>query len=50
MLHSLPCGALRQCEHHQLRRRESEQTLRASGEQRTLICYSPWGHKELDLT
>ena len=27
-----------------------EQTPRDSGGQRSLVCYSPWGHKELDMT
>ena len=27
-----------------------EQTPRDSEGQRTLVCYSPWGHKELDMT
>ena len=29
---------------------ESEQTLGDSEGQRSLVCYSPWGHKELDMT
>ena len=27
-----------------------EQTLGDSEGQRSLVCYSPWGHKELDTT
>ena len=29
---------------------EFEQTLGESGGQRSLLCYSQWGHKELDMT
>ena len=29
---------------------EFEQTLRDSEEQRSLVCYSPWSHKESDTT
>ena len=29
---------------------ELEQTLGDSEEQGSLVCYSPWGHKELDMT
>ena len=36
--------------HHQLNGHEFEQTLGDSGEQRSLACYSLWGHKELDMT
>ena len=36
--------------HHQLSGHEFEQTLEDRGEQRRLACYSPWGHKELDMT
>ena len=36
--------------HHQLNGHEFEQTLGDSEEQGTLECYSPWGHKELDMT
>ena len=36
--------------HHQLNRREFEQTLRDSGVQESLVCCSPWGSKELDTT
>ena len=36
--------------HHRLNCRESEQTL-GDGEGRgSLMCCSPWGHKELDTT
>ena len=37
-------------QHHQLSRRELEQTLGDSEEQGSLACCSPWGHKELDMT
>ena len=36
--------------HHQLNRREFEQTLGDSEGQISLVCYSSWGHKELDTT
>ena len=36
--------------HHRLNEHEFEQTLGDSEEQGTLECYSPWGHKELDMT
>ena len=36
--------------HHQLDGHEFEQTLGDSGEEGTLACCSPWGHKELDTT
>ena len=36
--------------HHQLDGRESEQALGNSGEQGSLVCYSPWGHKESNTT
>ena len=29
---------------------EFEQTLGDGGGQKSLACYSPWGHKELDMT
>ena len=32
--------------HHQLNGCESEQTPGDSEEQRSLACYSPWGHTE----
>ena len=37
-------------QHDQLNGPEREQILGDSGEQRSLACCSPWGHKELDLT
>ena len=36
--------------HHQLSGHEFEQTLRDSEGEGGLLCYSPWGHKELDMT
>ena len=36
--------------HHQLDGHEFEQTPGVSGGQRTLLGYSPWGHRELDPT
>jgi len=36
--------------HHQLYGHEFEQTVGDSGEQRSLACCSPWGHKESDMT
>ena len=36
--------------HHQLNGHEFEQTLGDSDGQRSLVCCSPWGHKELDTT
>ena len=36
--------------HHRLNGHELEQTLGDSGGQRSLECYSPWGHKESDTT
>ena len=36
--------------HHQLNRHESEQTPGESDGQGSLVCHSPWGHKELDVT
>ena len=36
--------------HHQLNGHEFEQTLEHSGAQRSLVCCSPWGSKELDPT
>ena len=36
--------------HHRLNVRESEQTLGDGGGQGSLVCCSPWGHKELDTT
>ena len=37
-------------QHHQLNRHEFEQTPGDSGRQRSLVSYSSWGHKELDMT
>ena len=36
--------------HHQLNGHEFEQTLGVGDEQESLVCYSPLGHKELDMT
>ena len=36
-------------EHHWLNGCEFEQTPGDSGGQRSLVCHSPWGHKELDM-
>ena len=36
--------------HHQLNRHEFEQALGDGEGQGSLACYSPWGHKELDMT
>ena len=36
--------------HHQLNGHESEQTQGDSEGQGSLVCYSPWGHKESDLS
>ena len=36
--------------HHQLNGHEFEQTPGDGGGQRSLVSYSPWGHKELDTT
>ena len=36
--------------HHQLKGRESEQTLGDSEGQGSLVCCSHWGHKALDTT
>ena len=36
--------------HHWLNGHESEQTLEAGDGQRSLVCCSPWGHKESDTT
>ena len=37
-------------EHHRLNGHEFEKTLRESGEQRSLVCYSPRGCKQLDMS
>ena len=36
--------------HHQLSGHEFEPTLGDSEGQRSLVCYSPWGGKESDMT
>ena len=36
--------------HHRLNGHEFEQTLEESGRQRSMVCCSPWGCKELDTT
>jgi len=36
-------------QHHQLNGHESEQTLRDNGGQRSLECFSQWGHKKSDM-
>ena len=36
--------------HHGLNGHEFEQALRVGDGQGSLVCYSPWGHKELDTT
>ena len=36
--------------HHRLNGHESEQTPGAGDGQGSLVCYSPWSHKELDTT
>ena len=36
--------------HHRLNGRESEQALGVGDGQGSLVCCSPWGHKELDTT
>ena len=36
--------------HHQLNGYEFEQALGDGEGQRSLVCCSPWGHKELDMT
>ena len=36
--------------HHRLNGHESEQILGDSEEQGSLVCCSPWGHKESDMT
>ena len=36
--------------HHQVNGHEFEQTLEDSGEQGSLVCCSPRGHKESDTT
>ena len=36
--------------HHRLNGHEFEQALGDGEGQRSLMCCSPWGHKELDMT
>ena len=36
-------------QHHQLNGREFEQTLRDNGGQRSLECFSQWGHKKSNM-
>ena len=36
--------------HHQLDGHEFEQAPGVGGGQGSLVCCSPWGHKELDIT
>ena len=36
--------------HHRLNEREFEQALGDGQGQGRLVCCSPWGHKELDMT
>ena len=36
--------------HHQLDGHELEQAVGVSDGQGSLVCCSPWGHKELDMT
>ena len=36
--------------HHQLNGNEFEKALGVGGGQGSLACFSPWGHKELDMT
>ena len=36
--------------HHQLKGHEPEQTLGDDERQESLVCCSPWGHKESDKT
>ena len=35
---------------HRLNGHEFEQARRVDGGQGSLVCCSPWGHKELDMT
>ena len=37
-------------QHHRLNGHEPEQTLGDNEGQGSLVCCSPWGHKELDMT
>ena len=36
--------------HHRFDGHRFEQALRDNEGQGSLVCYSPWGHKELDMT
>ena len=36
--------------HHQLEGHKSEHTLGVDDGQGGLVCCSPWGHKQLDMT
>ena len=36
--------------HHRHDGHEFEQALRVGDGQGSLVCYSPWDHKELDMT
>ena len=36
--------------HHQVDEHEFEQVPGVGGGQESLVCCSPWGHKELDTT
>ena len=36
--------------HHRLNGHESEQAAGVGDGQGSLVCCSPWGHKELDMT
>ena len=36
--------------HHQFNGHEFKQVPGVGDEQRSLACYSPWGHKESDTT
>ena len=35
--------------HHQLNGHEFDQAPGDGNEQGSLVCYSPWGHKEVDM-
>ena len=37
-------------QHHRLKGHEFEQTLGDGEGQGRLVCWSPWGHKESDVT
>ena len=37
-------------QNHQSQGHEFEQTLGDGGGQRSLVCCSPWGHKDSDVT